>query len=284
MNRFTGGSVRGYLGMLRMKLIAGMQYRAAAWAGVATQFFWGFMYIMIYRAFYRSSSAAPPMEWRQLVCYAWLRQAFFAFISQWYVDNDLLAGIRDGQVAYELCRPYDLYGFWFARLVGTRAANAALRCLPILIIASLLPSAYRMSLPPRLGASALFLLSLILALALVTAISMFIYILTFVTLTPAGARLIISVAADFLSGHLLPVPLMPERLQVFVNFFPFRYTSDLPFRLYSGNIVGGEAMFQIGVQLAWIFGLILLGKHSRSGARRAASSCRGDKVWFTSNI
>jgi ABC-2 type transport system permease protein len=246
--------------MFRMKLIAGLQYRAAAWAGVATQFFWGFLLLMIYQAFYRSSGAEPPMAWEQLVAYTWLQQAFLAMIALWISDGDLLSSITDGQVAYELCRPYDMYTFWFVRLLATRLSSVALRCLPILLVASLLPGEFRMVLPASLGALVAFLLSMSFSLVLVVVVSMFIYILTFVTMSSFGSRLVLGIAAEFLSGQILPIPLMPQWLQTLLNFFPYRYISDLPFRLYSGHISGAEAAIQIGVQLAWIGGLFLLGK------------------------
>lgn len=250
----------GYISMFRMKLIAGMQYRAAAWAGIATQFFWGFMLLMIFQAFYRSSGTEPPMSWNQLVAYMWLNQVLLAMIMLWYVDSELLSGITDGQVAYELCRPYDMYGFWFARLVAARLSSVALRCLPILAVSFLLPEPFRMTLPASIASLGAFLLSMSLSLLLVTAVSMFIYILTFITMSSYGSRLVIGVAAEFLAGQIIPIPLMPEWLQHILNFLPYRYISDLPFRLYSGNISGYDAVFQIGVQVAWILGLCLLGK------------------------
>jgi len=177
----------------------------------------------------------------------------------WWQDGELLSGITDGHVAYELCRPYDLFKFWYARLLATRLSSVLLRCLPILIIASFLPGEYRMSLPASTVAIGVFLLSLCLSLFLVAAISMFIYIMTFVTLSPIGSRLIIGVAAEFLQGSVIPVPLMPKSLQTVLNFLPFRYAADLPFRLYSGSIAGTDALFQIGVQALWIVGLLALG-------------------------
>jgi ABC-2 type transport system permease protein len=243
-----------------MKFISGLQYRAAAWAGIATQFAWGFMLIMIYRAFYRSSSAAPPMEWPQLVAYIWLQQSLLAFWMLWGQDETLLSDIRDGQIAYELCRPYDLYSYWYARLIGMRLANVSLRFAPLLIVASLLPQAYRLTLPPSFGASAMFIVTLALGMLLIVAVSMFIYILTFVTLTPTGAKIIVAVASDFLGGHIIPIPFLPKWLQRVSDFLPFRYASDLPLRLYSGNISGADALTQIAIQLVWIVGLILLGR------------------------
>ena len=50
-----------YLALLSARYRMLLQYRAAAMAGAATQLFWGFIRIMILLAFYRSSSAEPPM-------------------------------------------------------------------------------------------------------------------------------------------------------------------------------------------------------------------------------
>jgi ABC-2 type transport system permease protein len=233
-----------------------MQYRTAAWAGVATQFAWGFMFLMIYEAFYKSSTAAPSMSYSQLASYIWLQQAFLAIIMLWTQDNELLSSITNGDVAYELCRPYGVYPFWFAKLLATRVSNAALRCLPILIIAALIPKPYRMVAPASLPAFLLFLGALIFSLVLIITISMYIYILTFLTMPPIGARLLVGVSAEFLGGSIIPIPFMPKALQTIVSFFPFRYTTDLPFRIYSGSIPPAEALTGIGIQILWI---LLLG-------------------------
>jgi len=254
-------AMRPYLSAFRMRLIAGMQYRAAAWAGVATQFFFGLLFIMIYQAFYASTATEPPMPWGQLVSYLWLQQAFLAIIMLWWQDGELLEGISSGQVAYELCRPYDLFRFWYVRLLAMKAANVALRCLPILIVTLLLPSPYNLSLPAGFGAAGLFLFSLVLSLLLMTAISMFIYILTFITLSSLGSRLIIGITAEFFQGAILPIPFMPLWLQQIANFLPFRYAADLPFRIYSGNISGRDALVQIGLQMLWLAGLLVLGQY-----------------------
>ncbi|MHB1484214.1 MAG: ABC transporter permease [Saccharofermentanales bacterium] len=251
--------MRKYLAVFRMRLISGMQYRVAAWAGVCTQFFWGFLYIMIYTAFYKSSSAEPPMPYSQLVSYIWLQQAFLAIIMLWWQDNELLSNITSGNIAYELCRPYDLFTFWISRLLAMRVSNVMLRCLPILLIAFILPKPYGISLPPDISAFLMFVLSLSLALVLVIAISMFIYILTFITLSPVGSRLIIGVAAEFLAGSVIPIPLMPKTLQNILNWFPFRYTADLPFRIFSGNIGYSEAISGMLIQLTWIAALLFAG-------------------------
>jgi ABC-2 type transport system permease protein len=252
-----------------MKLIAGMQYRAAAWAGVATQFFWGGMNLLVFSAFYQNagfgvstagvSAAGAPMAFGQLADYVWMRQAFLALVMLWSMDNELLEMIAGGNVAYELCRPFGLYPFWFARILALRVSRTLLRCIPIFVIASLLPEPWGFHLPASLSAALLFVPALILAAFLVTALSLFICVLTFASLSPYGARLFFGIAGEFLMGALIPIPFMPEAMQRVVNCLPFRYTADFPFRVYSGNIAGGEALLGLAAQFCWTAALIALG-------------------------
>ncbi len=262
-NRISGESnARQYLSMFRMRFISGLQYRAAAWAGVCTQFFWGFMMIMTYKAFYDSSAAPQPIEFTQLAQYIWLQQAFLALLAIWFMDSELLDSIKSGLVAYDLCRPYDLYKLWFARLLAKRTAEASLRCLPILLVASFLNAPYNMRLPPDLPAFLTFLFSLCLSAFLVVSLQMLVYVLTFITLDANGIRILLVAAADFLGGAIIPIPLMPDALQKVVAFLPFRYIIDLPLRIYSGNIAGREALILLAVQLFWLVFSTIIGFYS----------------------
>ena len=57
-----------------------LQYRAAAFAGFATQLFWGLMRVMIFTAFYHSTSEVQPMSLRETIIYIWLGQAMFVLM------------------------------------------------------------------------------------------------------------------------------------------------------------------------------------------------------------
>ena len=252
--------MKAYYSLFRMRILKGLQYRVAALAGIATQFFWGFMYIMIYEAFYKSTSNTQPISLHQLVQVIWLQQSFLVFVMLWFRDNELINLITSGNIAYELTKPVDLYKFWYAKLIAQRLSGAVLRCFPIIIVASFLPYPYGFSLPPSFLSFILFLMTLLLGLVLITAISMLIYISIFYTMSGTGSLLIFSILGDFFSGLVLPVPLMPEWLKRVVYILPFRYTCDLPFRIYAGNIGTKEAVISIFIQIVWITVLILTGK------------------------
>ena len=54
--------------------------------------------------------------------------------------------IKTGNIAYELCRPQDVYSMWFSKIIGERLSATALRFLPVLIIAMLIPKPYTLNL------------------------------------------------------------------------------------------------------------------------------------------
>jgi ABC-2 type transport system permease protein len=251
--------MRAYFSVWRLRFTLGLQYRAAALAGMATQLFFGFIFIMIFEAFYSGSAAEPPISLQQLITYVWLQQIFLSFIMLWFRDNEIFQLITSGNIAYELCRPCGIYPFWFAKLLGQRLSSAILRCFPLLLIVFVLPQPYRMSLSPSLEAFVLFLMALLLGLLLVVAISMMIYISVFWTMSPVGSILMIAVVGEFFAGMVIPVPLMPLWMQNVTYALPFRWTADFPFRVYSGQIPAAEALWGIVVQLGWIAVLVVLG-------------------------
>lgn len=67
--------MKQYLSFLKLRFNVNLQYRFAAIAGLATQFFWGAMFIMIYKAYY-ANGVEVEMSWQSLVTYIWLRSSF----------------------------------------------------------------------------------------------------------------------------------------------------------------------------------------------------------------
>ncbi|MFF2888955.1 ABC transporter permease [Paenibacillus sp. NPDC057967] len=261
--------MKAYTSIWRLRFINGMQYRSAALAGMATQLFFGFVFIMIFAAFYSNSTGSQPISLDDLITYVWLQQIFLSFIMLWFRDQELFDLITNGNIAYELCRPMDLYPHWYSKLLAQRFASATLRCFPLLAIVFVIPEPYRMGLPPNWGSFGLFLVALTLGLLVVVAISMLIYISVFWTMSPVGSILMIAVAGEFLAGMVIPVPLMPSWLQPIVYALPFRWTTDFPFRVYSGHIPVAEAAWGILIQIAWLSVLVLAGKALMKKALRA---------------
>jgi len=258
--------MKKYLAMFRIRFINALQYRAAALAGMATQFAWGFMEIFAFAAFYRVNPGAFPMEFSQTVSYIWMQQAFLALFMMWFWENDIAAAITEGSIAYEMVRPVDLYSRWFCQASANRLARAVLRCAPILFVAFIVPEPYRMTLPPNVGQLLLFLVSALLALCVVVAFSMLMYISLFYTLSPMGVRIIVAVLSDFLAGATVPLPFFPEPIRAVVELLPFAAMQNMPLRIYSGNIAGTDALSGIVLQIFWLVILLFVGRFLMSRA------------------
>lgn len=251
--------MKPYFSLLRVRFLNGLQYRAAAFGGLATQFFWGLMLIFIYSAFYGDAAYSNGFSFNDLVTYVWLQQAFLAFIFLYDWDSELFDMITTGGISYELCRPINLYQIWYVKLFSKRLASGLLRFSPTLIVGFLLPYPYNLSLPYSLLAFLLFIVTLFLGLLLLVSISMMIYISVFKTMHPAGSMMIFGIVGEFFAGMTIPIPLMPLWLQDITSYMPFRYTADLPLRVYSGHIGTQEALAGIAMQVLWIVILVTAG-------------------------
>ena len=242
-----------------------LQYRAAAIAGLWTQVFFGLALLMIYQALYRASpAAAQPMAFAQLASYVWLGQALLAMLP-WNPDAEVRDLIRSGAIAYELARPVDLYGLWYARAVAQRTAPTVMRAVPMVIFAAAaLPLAgaadLRLGPPASLAAAAGFAAALVCALALSSAVSVLVNIGVLWTVGGDGVVMLFTSTVSLLSGLLIPLPLMPEWAQRAIGWLPFAGLFDLPFRIYNGHLAAGELALVLARQVGWTAALIALGR------------------------
>lgn len=238
----------------------GLQYRAAALAGIVTQFAWGFMEIMIFRAFYRTDSAAFPMHFSATASYIWLQQAFLAFFAVWMMENEIFDAIVNGNIAYELCRPINIYNMWFSRSIANRLSRAVLRCFPVLAVAAFIPYPYGMTAPASMKHFLLFLITLVWGLAVTVSFCMLIYVLTFFTISPQGLRMLFTSAVEFFAGGVIPLPFFPAKVQSVLELLPFAAMQNVALRIYSGSMCGSEMQKAVILQVFWLMVIIFAGK------------------------
>lgn len=252
--------MRKYMAFFRLRFAMGLQYRTAAIAGMITQFFWGGMNILVYRAFYESDAEAFPMTLEATCSYIWLQQAFLVLFAAWLLEHEIFDNIMNGNVAYEMCRPVSIYNMWFSRSVANRLSRACLRCVPILLFASFLPEPYGISAPASLGHFGWFLLAMVLGFLVTVAFFMVVYGLTFFTISPNGLRMLISSVVEFLAGAVIPIPFFPEKVQAVLEVLPFASMQNVPLRIYSGSMTDEQMYRAVLLQAVWLVILVAVGK------------------------
>ncbi|MCL2225561.1 MAG: ABC transporter permease [Defluviitaleaceae bacterium] len=260
--------MKPYRALFRIRFANSLQYRAAAIAGLTTQFAWGFMYILGFAAFYSANPYAFPMTFQQTVSYIWLQQAFMAMFFMWNYEYSIFDSIESGSISYELVRPMDLYSRWFTTTTANRLSRTVLRCFPILIVAFILPAPFRMVLPAEAVRIGLFFISMVLSLGVVVSFSMLVYISAFFTVNSAGTRIAVGVAGDFLAGGYIPVPFFPDALRFAVELSPFGAMQNMPLLIFNGGVTGDALVRGLLLQVFWLVALVFVGRVLMSRALR----------------
>lgn len=263
--------LKPYFSYMKLRMICELQYRSAALAGMSTQFFFGFIYIMLYLAFYNGAGSVEISEIpiisilagpsttiniEQMVTYLWLFQAFYYMVIVRQMDNELLDMIKNGNIAYEMCKPMNVYFTWFMKIFSKKTIGTLLRFWPIVLIAFFLPEPFKLGLPVSSIHFILFIVSLLFALVIACILILFIHIITFYTLKDKGATSLVVTVGEIFTGGVVPIVFMPKALQVIAYLLPFRYVGDLPFRIYNGTFNISTSIINIGMQVMWI---VLLG-------------------------
>lgn len=252
--------MKKYLSFFRLRFTMGLQYRTAALAGIVTQFVWGFMEIMMFRAFYQADASAFPMTFSDTASYLWLQQAFLAFFAAWMMENEIFDSIVNGNIAYELCRPINIYNMWYSRSIANRLSRAVLRCFPILLVAIFIPYPYGINAPASLKHFILFLITLTLGLMMTVSFCMLIYVITFFTISPQGLRMVFTSTVEFFAGAVIPLPFFPKKVQEIMELLPFASMQNVALRIYSGSMSNYEMQKAIILQVFWLLVVTMSGK------------------------
>ncbi len=244
-----------YFTVFKMRLRMELQYRGAMIGGILCQMFFGLILIALYRALYEGKPQSVPVE--NIATYVWLQQAFFRMMLA--SDNELVDKIRTGDISYDLCRPVNMYGFYYARIMAQKLMGSLMRAVPMLIMAALLPRGWRINLPASLPGFLLFIPALVLGLLCVCALENITIAFTMITLDPRGMQGLLNLLMLTLSGNILPLNLFPESWQKVITLFPYAQLLDAPIRLYTGEYLPANAIRIYAIQIFWVVVLIALG-------------------------
>ena len=220
--------MNAYFTVFRMRWKMELQYRGAVIGGVVCQVFFGLILVSLYRALYASKPQTMPIE--AVASYVWLQQAFFRM--QLSSDSELMDKIRTGGIAYDLCRPLDLYGYYYVRILAQKLLGSLLRAAPMLVFAFSLPRGVGLGLPA----------------------------FTMRTLDSRGVQAMLNLLMMILSGNVLPLTLYPDSWQKVITLLPYAQVLDTPIRIYTGQYALADVPRALLIQLAWVLLLVWAGE------------------------
>ncbi len=250
--------MRSYISVFKMRFRMELQYRGAMIGGVLCQMFFGLVLVALYRALYEGHPQSVPVE--NVVTYVWLQQGFFRMILA--SDPELLDKIRTGDISYDMCRPVNMYGFYYARIMALKLTGSIMRAVPMFVMAFLLPKGWGLSLPASLFSFLAAIPALMLGLLCVCAIENITVAFTMITLDPRGIQGLLNLLMMILSGNILPLTLFPDSWQKVITLFPYAQLLDAPIRIYTGDhglesILGVYMLQGIWIVLLLAFGIYM---------------------------
>jgi ABC-2 type transport system permease protein len=256
--------VRPYLAIFLARFLMMLQYRAAAFAGIVTQFWFGAIMVMALSAFYMSGLGSPSITRAEAITYIWLGQAFLGLLP-WNVDPEIVLLMRTGNVAYERLRPVNTYFYWLVRAMAWRTAATLLRSIPLLLVTSVFfefvgLGDWSLRSPPNHEALALFVLSMVGVVFLSSTITTLLNVSVVWTISDQGINTFTNSLVIILSGMVIPLPLFPDWMQPVLFIQPLAGLVDIPYRIYFANLSGVQALSGIALQVFWTIALIVLGQ------------------------
>ena len=105
----------------------------------------------------------------------------------------------------------------------------------------------------------MFLVSLIVGSLIVNSFSLIMHLITFYTLNEKGILALFTVISEIFAGGLVPIAFFPKYLKIIADILPFKYTVDLPFRIYTGNISINNSIRSLIFGIIWLIVLIIVG-------------------------
>lgn len=256
-----------YLALFRIAFHRAVAYRAATLAGIFTNFFFGALRAFVFIALYRGTEAVTVggYDLPSAITFSALTQAMIAPLAM-FGSWEVMRTVRSGDIASDLTRPLDFYGFWLAQDLGRAAWHLIGRGLPILLVYPL----FFDFVWPASGLTWLLVgVSMVMAVLISFSWRFLVNIGAFWTVDAYGLGRIAFMSVLLLSGFLIPITYYPDWLRSLLAFLPFTAMVNTPIEVYLGMPSGTPIPRALFVQAFWVVALMWLARaaYARGVAR-----------------
>lgn len=247
--------VRLYLEVARSTFRRVTTYRGATFAGVVTNTIFGFILAYVLLAVFEQRPTVGGFDATDAVTFVFVTQGLLMVVGI-FGNLEMADRIRTGDVAVDLCRPYDFQAWWIAVHYGKAPFYLVFRGLPPYLIGALV---FHLRLPPDLVAGVGFLASTALAVGIAGAYGFIIQSTAFWLLDVRGPNQVGWIAAQFFAGTYLPIVLFPSWLEPIARGLPFASMIQLPVEVFLGKHPGVDMVSVFAIQLTWLVMLVAIG-------------------------
>lgn len=233
-------------------------YRAATLAGLFTNAVFGVIIAYTFLALWEERPRLGGYGPAQALTFVWFAQALIMPVGLF--GGPMLEWperVRTGLVSLDLLRPLDLQSWRLAEDLGRAGLHVLSRGVPTILPGLVL---FDLALPERASTWALFALSVLLAVVVGFTLRYLLGLLAFWVVDIGGFVTVLISCQLFLSGMVLPLRVFPDWLRAVTDALPFQCLVQLPLDVLLREDTGTAAAPLLAVQLAWVIGLLALGR------------------------
>lgn len=256
--------MRVYVEVARRAFRRFATYRGATLAALFTNTVFGIFLTAIVGAVARQhGSDIGGLDEAGLVTQIWLGQGMIAVVDVFVQQPELVERIRTGDVVIDLYRPVDLQAWWAAVDVGRVGYELMVRFAPPVAIGVVFFGA---RLPAGRDVPAV-VAALVLAVTVSYGLRFLAFCSGFWLLDGKGAVRVVMAVWIVGAGMTIPLPLLPDSIEVPLRALPFASTIQLVSDVWTGT-ARPSLPGSLAVQAAWAVTLIGAGRVVQARATR----------------
>lgn len=247
--------------VFRIALAERLAYRGDFALGTLMRFLPIITQIFLWHAVYESvgGTKLAGYTFEDMVAYYLLSMLARAFSSMPGLASSVAKQIRDGEIKKFIVQPIDMIGFMLLGRMAHKVAYYTISTLPFALV-FFLCRGYFTDGWPSANVMTAFVLSCLLAFLLGYFLDLCIGLIGFWSLEVSSLLFIYMLLNFFLSGHMFPLDMLSEPWRTIVDYLPFKYLAYFPAAIFLGKIPADELWQQLGCELLWLVGLIVLAR------------------------
>jgi ABC-2 type transport system permease protein len=194
---------------------------------------------------------------REIVAYYLLTMIARAFSSMPGLASSIARQIREGEIKRYLIQPIDLISFLLLNRIAHKIAYYAVAIAPFALVFFLCRHYFVAGWPPAPVLVA-FVASLVMGFLIGFFLEAAIGMIGFWFLEVSSLLFVYMLFSFFLSGHMFPLTLLPDNIEPFVNFLPFKYLAYFPAAIFLEKIPAEDLPMEMAIEAAWLAFFIIV--------------------------
>jgi ABC-2 type transport system permease protein len=262
-----------YLSIFVVSLKERMTYRADFLLGTVLRFLPMVTTILLWQAIYKGSgqmslgNKATQYTYNEMIAYLLLTNISRMFSSMPGLAGGIAREIREGTMKRYLIQPIDMIGYLLVYRMAHKVTYIIMSFLPYALLFFLCRGFFD-GFPDALTMAA-FALSLVLSFLVGFFFEVSVGMVGFWFLEVTSLLYIVMTLNFFISGHMLPLDLLPQPWSGLLKVLPFQYMAYFPAVVFLGKIKGTTLILFLLGELFWaVFFMVLARALYRLGLKR----------------